>query len=107
MVKEILQAAAKFGVPLYDVDRNELWSPGEKEVKEESVRGYVRGVLIEDRASREQFAQDLYDTGVRDDQWIGDPETIPAGKERDKAMKDIMSQGRVLKKAYFSNTRKR
>jgi hypothetical protein len=67
------------------------------------LREYIRSFLVEDRASREQFAQDLYDAGIRDDRWIGDPETIPAGKERDKAMKDIMSQGRVLKKAFAKN----
>ena len=30
MVKQLFQVAAKFGVPLYDIDRNELWSPEER-----------------------------------------------------------------------------
>ena len=103
MVKQIFQAAKKFGVPIYDINRNKLWTPDTEIVKETVLREYIRILLMEDSASREQFAQDLYDAGIRDDRWIGDPETIPAGKERDKAMKDIMSQGRVLKKAFAKN----
>lgn len=67
------------------------------------LREYIRALLLEDTARRKQFAQDLYDTGVRDDRWIKDPETISGGQERAKAMKDIMSQGRVLKKAFAKN----
>jgi hypothetical protein len=48
-------------VPIYDVDRNEVWKPGEKEVKEESVREYIRRVLTESPES-EKLKQ-LLDTG--------------------------------------------
>jgi hypothetical protein len=96
---DIVEASTGFG---FDREGINLYLMPKK-MKEGLFREYIRSLLIEDRASREQFAQDLYDTGVRDDQWIGDPETIPAGKERDKAMKDIMSQGRDLKKAFAKN----
>ena len=63
---------------------------------------YIRSLLLEDKRRRKQLATDLYNAGVRYDRWIGDPETIPAGK-RGEAMKDIMAQGRVLKKAFAKN----
>ena len=47
MIKQIFQAAEMFGVPIYDVNRNELWAPGKKEVKETAVREYIRGLLVE------------------------------------------------------------
>ena len=61
VVKELFRTATEFGVPIYDVDRNEVWKPGEKEVKEESVREYIRRVLTESPES-EKLKQ-LLDTG--------------------------------------------
>jgi len=58
VVKELFRTATEFGVPIYDVDRNEVWSPGEKEVKEESVRKYIR-MLIE--CGEEPVMQPLMD----------------------------------------------
>ena len=66
------------------------------------LREYIRSLLVEDIARRKQLATDLYDAGVRDDKWIGDPDAVEPS-ERPKQVKAITDQGRILKKAFAKN----
>ena len=66
------------------------------------LREYIRTLLTEDSARRKQLATDLYDAGIRDDKWIGDPDAMPPS-ERKQAVKSITDQGRILKKAFAKN----
>jgi hypothetical protein len=66
------------------------------------LREYIRSLLVEDVTRRKQLATDLYDAGIRDDKWIGDPDATPPS-ERPKQVKAITDQGRILKKAFAKN----
>jgi len=66
------------------------------------LREYIKSLLVEDVARRKQLATDLYDAGVRDDKWIGDPDALEPS-ERPKQVKAITDQGRILKKAFAKN----
>jgi hypothetical protein len=60
-----------------------------------------RRFLAEDLERRQGLAKDFKATGRRE-KWIGDPSRMPPD-ERQAAMKDIMAQGRDLKKVFAKN----
>jgi len=45
--KELFATATEMGVPIFDTDRNEVWTPKEKGVKETIVREYIKALLTE------------------------------------------------------------
>jgi hypothetical protein len=98
VVKELFRTATEFGVPIYDPDRNKVWSPGEKEVKEESVRKYVRSLLSEDMPARQAFAQELRDDPEWDPQFQAERSSDPE-KEKE-TYKQTFKVGRKLKTLF-------
>ena len=57
VTKQIMLLALELGVPIFDLDQNELWSVGSGAVEE--VRKYIRNLLIELRLSGEVPPDDL------------------------------------------------
>ena len=67
------------------------------------LREYIRGLLIEDMARRQAFAQDLRGTGAVGSRTITNRQTGP-GKERDDAYKKMIKMGRPLKQLYAKHS---
>ena len=45
--KQIFSLANELGIPIVNLSQDELWSPGKKEIKDESIRAYIRELLTE------------------------------------------------------------